>query len=230
MNLFYCVLFIKVYFSHDSLFSLPLIISTCLLFKVHVCICRFVVTPYLPLSPCSNYCKTVNRQPIPKPYGCQCLDTPRLLMYFLLWLNTSRGPGPPHSGFCITHIGTVTLGRIPLDGGSARRRDLHLTKHNTHNRHIHVSGGIFFLFCLCTLFYCFVLIVLALHFVLIIQTSLPPAGFEPAIPASDRPLRSVSVTHSAFFEYDGSLYPRELNCPPWTVCLPQFAVVSVALR
>ena len=205
MNLFYCVLFIKVYFSHDSLFSLPLIISTCLLFKVHVCICRFVVTPYLPLSPCSNYCKTVNRQPIPKPYGCQCLDTPRLLMYFLLWLNTSRGPGPPHSGFCITHIGTVTLGRIPLDGGSARRRDLHLTKHNTHNRHIHVSGGIFFLFCLCTLFYCFVLIVLALHFVLIIQDT---QHKHPCLRRDSNPQSQQAIGHWDRFRWR---IPRFLN-------------------
>ena len=29
---------------------------------------------------------------------------------------------------------TTTVGRSPLDEGSARRRDLFLTKHNTHNR------------------------------------------------------------------------------------------------
>jgi hypothetical protein len=46
-----------------------------------------------------------------------------------------------------------TLGRAPLDEGSARRRDLYLTTHNTHKR----------------------------------QTSMPPAGFEPTIPASERP-------------------------------------------
>jgi len=33
----------------------------------------------------------------------------------------------------ITHRHT-TLGRTPLDGRSARRRDLHLTTHNTHER------------------------------------------------------------------------------------------------
>jgi len=48
----------------------------------------------------------------------------------------------------------TTLGRTPLGEGSARRRELYLTKHNTHNR----------------------------------QTSMPPAGFEPAIPESDRQL------------------------------------------
>ena len=47
----------------------------------------------------------------------------------------------------------TTLGRTPLDEGSARRRDLYLTTHNIHKR----------------------------------QTSMPPAGFEPVIPASERP-------------------------------------------
>jgi hypothetical protein len=52
-----------------------------------------------------------------------------------------------------THLRHTTLGRTPLDEGSARRRDLYLTTHNTHNR----------------------------------QTSMPPVGFEPAIPVSKRP-------------------------------------------
>jgi hypothetical protein len=43
--------------------------------------------------------------------------------------------------------------RTPLNEWSARRRDLYLKTHNTHNR----------------------------------QTSMPPAGFEPTIPASERP-------------------------------------------
>ena len=33
-----------------------------------------------------------------------------------------------------THTLTQTLGRAPLDEGSARRRDLYLTTYNTHNR------------------------------------------------------------------------------------------------
>ena len=32
----------------------------------------------------------------------------------------------------------ITVGRTPLDEGSARRRDLYLTTHNTHNRQISV--------------------------------------------------------------------------------------------
>ena len=44
----------------------------------------------------------------------------------------------------------TTVGRTPLDEGSARRRDLYLTTQH-------------------------------------LQTTMPPAGFEPAIPAGDRP-------------------------------------------
>jgi hypothetical protein len=34
----------------------------------------------------------------------------------------------------IIHSHTTTVGRTPLDEWSARRKDLYLTKHNTHNR------------------------------------------------------------------------------------------------
>jgi hypothetical protein len=35
-----------------------------------------------------------------------------------------------------THLRQTTLGRTPLDEGSARRRDLYLTTHNTHKRQV----------------------------------------------------------------------------------------------
>ena len=45
-----------------------------------------------------------------------------------------NNPGPPQCwGLTIT-LRHTTLGRTPLDGWSARRRDLHLTIHNTHKR------------------------------------------------------------------------------------------------
>jgi hypothetical protein len=47
----------------------------------------------------------------------------------------------------------TTVGRTPLDKGSARRRDLYLTTKALYKR----------------------------------QTSMPPVGFEPTIPASTRP-------------------------------------------
>jgi hypothetical protein len=80
----------------------------------------------------------------------------RDVRYIISFPSGSTAPGGPRSphfrGFMITNRHT-TLGRTPLDGCSARRRDLYLTTHNTHKR----------------------------------QTSMPPTGFEPKIPASDRP-------------------------------------------
>ena len=47
----------------------------------------------------------------------------------------------------------TTVGKIPLDERSARRRDIYLRTHDIHNR----------------------------------QTSMPPVGFEPTVPANQRP-------------------------------------------
>ena len=52
-----------------------------------------------------------------------------------------NGPRPPHyQGFKITFRNT-TIGMTPLDEWSARRRDLYLTTHNTHNRHTYPPVG-----------------------------------------------------------------------------------------
>jgi len=62
----------------------------------------------------------------------------------------------PSSTYSLLRLITLrhtTLGTIPLDKWSARRRDPYLITHNTHQRHI----------------------------------SMPTEGFEPAIPASERP-------------------------------------------
>jgi hypothetical protein len=78
--------------------------------------------------------------------------------FFFHGATAPRGPRPPHfSGFTIT-LRHTTLGRTPLDEWSARRTDLYLTTHNTHNR----------------------------------QTSMPPAGIKPTIPASERPQTHAS--------------------------------------
>jgi hypothetical protein len=51
-------------------------------------------------------------------------------------------------GFTITHFRHTTVGRTPLDEGPARRRDLYLTTHNTHNRQTSMPpAGFFFLAC-----------------------------------------------------------------------------------
>ena len=73
-------------------------------------------------------------------------------LYFLLPFRNSPPPSgsrPPHYRVFMVTLRHTTLDRSPLDEWSARRRDLYLTTHNTHNR----------------------------------QTSIPPAGFEPAIPS-----------------------------------------------
>ena len=45
-----------------------------------------------------------------------------------------RGPRSPHYRSFMITLRHTTLGRYPLDEWSARRRDLYLTTHNTHNR------------------------------------------------------------------------------------------------
>jgi len=55
--------------------------------------------------------------------------------FFFLWrFDPIPGNGLPWKGFTISPIGHVTLGRTPLEEWSARRRDIYLTKYNTHNR------------------------------------------------------------------------------------------------
>jgi len=50
---------------------------------------------------------------------------------------TQRGSWPPRSWGFLDHIQRrSTVGRTPLDEWSARRRDLYLTTHDTHNRQI----------------------------------------------------------------------------------------------
>jgi hypothetical protein len=76
-----------------------------------------------------------------------------IYIYIYYDVTAPSRPRPPHyRGFTIT-LRHTTLSRTPLEEGWARRRDLYLTTHNTHNR----------------------------------QTSMPPAGFEPAIPVGERP-------------------------------------------
>jgi hypothetical protein len=81
--------------------------------------------------------------------------------FFSSGATAPSGPGSPHyRSFTIT-LRNTTVGRIPLDEWSTRRRDLYLTTHNTHKR----------------------------------QTSMPPAGLEPAIPASERPPDPRLIPH-----------------------------------
>ena len=74
--------------------------------------------------------------------------------FFLIWRNSHQWAMASSFTRFLDHTHRrTTVGRTPLDEWSARRRDLYLTKHNTHNR----------------------------------QISMPPVGFEPAIPTIERP-------------------------------------------
>jgi len=79
------------------------------------------------------------------------------LSFFLIYYSDLFLPIHFRCGRLLFHLialnDTQTLGRTPLDEGSARYIDLYLTTHNIHKR----------------------------------QTSMPPAVFETAIPASERP-------------------------------------------
>ena len=55
--------------------------------------------------------------------------------FFCCGAATQRGSWPPHSWGFLDHTQRrTTVGRTPLDEWSARRRDLYLKTHNTHNR------------------------------------------------------------------------------------------------
>ena len=57
------------------------------------------------------------------------------LLFFYCGAATQRGSWPPHSWSFLDHKQRRTTGgRTSLDEWSARRRDLYLTTHNTHNR------------------------------------------------------------------------------------------------
>ena len=76
-----------------------------------------------------------------------CRQVARHLCYiyfFFCGAATQRWSWPPHSWGFLDHTQRrTTVGRAPLDEWSARRRDLYLTTHNTHNRqNIHAPGGI----------------------------------------------------------------------------------------
>jgi hypothetical protein len=82
----------------------------------------------------------------------------RLGTYFFYFTKHPVGSGPPrYRGFTIT-LRHTTVGSVPLDERSARRREQYLTTHNTHKR----------------------------------QISMLLTGFEPAIPASERPQTNAS--------------------------------------
>ena len=115
-------------------------------------------TPYfLEFHPCWSYksscfCRFPDFNTVCNLSSPMCVTCPTHDIFFS-WLDSPRGPGPPRRWIFEITLRHATLGRTSLDEWSARRRDLYLTTHNSHNR----------------------------------QASMSPAGFEPAIPARERP-------------------------------------------
>jgi hypothetical protein len=60
--------------------------------------------------------------------------TSATLPFFLHGATSPSGPGPFHYWHFTTTLRYTTLRRSPLDEWSARRRDLYLTKRNSHKR------------------------------------------------------------------------------------------------
>jgi hypothetical protein len=72
----------------------------------------------------------------PKQLGSTDLVLQGFIIIFVFGTTAPSGPGPPHSRGFLDHAQRrTTVGRIPLNEWSARRRDLYLTTHDTHNKH-----------------------------------------------------------------------------------------------
>ena len=66
------------------------------------------------------------------------MEQQQIIYIFFLWrCDTTRNMASSFLRFFLDHTQRSTIvGRTPLDEWSARRRDLYLTTHNTHNRQI----------------------------------------------------------------------------------------------
>ena len=68
-------------------------------------------------------------------YIYMCIYIYIYILFFCCGAATQRGSWPPHTWGILDHTQRrTTVGRTPLEEWSARRRDLYLTTHNTHNR------------------------------------------------------------------------------------------------
>jgi hypothetical protein len=93
---------------------------------VHVIFIKFVyLFTYLALWRLKSI-YIINNDSVPTPHRTQCLPLSH-------GATALSGPRPPHDrGFTIT-LRDTTHSRTPLAECSARRRDLYLATHNTHN-------------------------------------------------------------------------------------------------
>jgi len=63
-------------------------------------------------------------------------------MFFFFWRDSPQWAMAPSFARFLDHTQRhITVGRTPLDEWSARRRDLYLTTHNTHNRPTSMPPG-----------------------------------------------------------------------------------------
>ena len=69
-----------------------------------------------------------------RTYVCVCVYIYIYIYIYILRCNPTRVMASSFLRFVDHTQRRTTVGRTPLDEGSARRRDLYLTTHNTHNR------------------------------------------------------------------------------------------------
>jgi hypothetical protein len=98
-----------------------------------------VFLPVLRVFPCHHHSTDASCCSI---YHRHCVNLAiDSVIFFSLWrFDPIRGQGLPFWGFMIT-LKRTTDCRTPLDEWSARRRDLYLTIHNTHNGHTSTPPG-----------------------------------------------------------------------------------------
>ena len=110
------------------------------------CNCALVVGLFLFLHMYTKCLKERNIQQVTKVLNKICSNTCPIIYSVLLarhWLavkvhfpsffNSHSGPGP-RLWDCLITLRHTTHGRTPLEEWAVRRRDLYVTKHNTHKR------------------------------------------------------------------------------------------------
>ena len=107
------------------------------------------------------------------------LTSKTLCLFFLLPQQPSQWFMAPLFMRFLDHTQRrTTFGRTPLDEWSARRRDLYLTTHNTHNRQTNIRASV---------------------------------GFEPTIPAGERPQTHALDRAATGTDLQARLQPENAN-------------------
>ena len=121
-------------------------------------------------------------------------------IFFSLWRKNATRPRASSFVRFLDHTQRHTrVGRTPLDEGSARRSDLYLVTLHSQETRPCLRRDVFctlFYFIRTCLFYCAIFCLYDFTYNTQRNTSMPPAGFESAIPASDRP-QTLALHRSA---------------------------------